>query len=138
MGEIALDTTDNQVLVADSGGTAFVATTKVQKIWGVTIASTSPDFIGGGLVSIPTQLDGYTITAIRCYVLGGTSKIIAVEDASANSSEDITCGTTITSDDGSITNATYTAGELSSLDFGATSGAVNYVSISVFGTWTVE
>ena len=99
---------------------------------------TSPAFVSGGLLAVPLQLDGYTITAIRCYVSGGTSKVIAIEDASANSSEDITCGTTATSDDGSITNATYTAAELSNVDFGSTVGAVDTVSISVFGTWTRE
>jgi hypothetical protein len=61
-----------------------------------------------------------------------------VEDASANSSEDITCATTNTTDDGSITNATYTASELTYIDFGTTTGTVNYVTISVFGTWTRE
>jgi hypothetical protein len=71
-------------------------------------------------------------------VTGGTSKVIAVEDASANSSEDVTCATTNTTDDGSITNATYTASELSYIDLGATSGAVNYVTITVFGNYTRE
>jgi hypothetical protein len=133
VGELAHDTTDNQLILDD-----FVVATAVQKIWSATIASTSPALISGGLMKIPTQLDGYTITAIRCSVQGGTSQVIAVEDESANSSEDITCGTSVTSDDGSITNATYTAAEESYIDFGATSGAVDYVAISVFGTWTRE
>lgn len=137
-GEIALDTTDNQLLVGNSGGTATVFATAVQKIWSVTVASTSPAFLNGSLLKVPTQLDGYTVTAIRCSVQSGTSKVIAVEDESGNSSEDITCSTSVTSDDGSITNATYTAGEESYIDFGSTSGAVDYVSISVFGTWAIE
>lgn len=132
-GEIAHDTTGDQLIVDD-----YVMGSAVQKIWGTTIASTSPAFISGGLLPVPTYIDGYTITRIQCHVTGGTSKVIAVEDASANSSEDITCGTTNTTDDGSITNATYTASELSSIDFGATSGSVNYVTISVFGTITRE
>jgi hypothetical protein len=132
-GEIAHDTTDNQLILDD-----FVVGKATERIWAVTVASTSPAFIEGGLLAIPLQLDGYIITAIRCYVLGGTSKVIAVEDASANSTEDITCATTATSDDGSITNATFTAAELGSIDFGATSGSVNYVTIAVFGTWTRE
>jgi len=90
------------------------------------------------LLPFPLQADGYTITQIQCYVVSGTSKVIAIEDASANSTEDITCGTTATTDDGSITNATFTAAELGNIDFGATSGAVDYVTISVFGTWTRE
>src|SRR5690606_38630288 len=132
-GELAHDTTDNRLILDD-----FVVGKATQKIWSTTVASTSDDFISGGLLHVPVELDGYTITAIRCKVDGGTSKVIAVEDASANSTEDITCGTTVTSDDGSITNATATAAEEMYIDFGATSGPVNYVTISVFGTWTRE
>lgn len=131
-GEIAHDTSDNQLIIDD-----FVIPT-TQKIWGVTVASTSPAFISAGLLAVPTQLDGYTITHIQCHVTSGTSKVVAVEDGAGNSSEDITCATTNTTDDGSITNATYTAAELSNIDFGATSGAVDTVTISVFGTWTRE
>ena len=135
LGEIGLDTTDDQIIVM--GATAKVIPTKF-KIWSATIASTSPAFIDGGLLAVPVHLDGYTMTEIRCKVDGGTSKIIAVEDASANTTEDITCATTVTSDDGSITNATATAAEEMYIDFGAVSGAVNTVSISVFGTFTRE
>ncbi len=132
-GELAHDTSDNQLILDD-----FVIAKGTQKIWSVTVASTSPAFITGGLLKIPTELDGYTVTAIRCSVQDGTSKVIAVEDEAGNSSEDITCTTSVTSDDGSITNATYTAAEEAYIDFGNTSGSVNYVSVSVFGTWTRE
>ena len=138
IGEVAVDTTGDQLLVGDTSGNARVVQIEDVKIWSVTIASTSDAFLSSGLVPVPTQLDGYTITRIQCHVTGGTSKVVAVEDASANSSEDITCATTNTTDDGSITNATYTANELSYIDFGATTGSVNYVTISVFGNWTRE
>jgi hypothetical protein len=132
-GELAHDTTDNQLVLDD-----YVVGRGVQRIWSVTVASTSPAFINAGLLPVPTELDGYTISRISCYTVGGTNKVIAVEDASANSSEDVTCDSDGATDDGSITNATYTASELSNIDFGATSGSVDYVSISVFGTWTRE
>lgn len=132
-GELAHDTSDNQLILDD-----FVVAKATQKIWATTVASTSPAFISGGLLKVPTELDGYTMTAIRCSVQGGTSKVIAVEDESANSTEDITCGTSVTSDDGSITNATATAAEEMYIDFGATTGSVDYVSISVFGNWVRE
>jgi hypothetical protein len=132
-GEIAHDTTGNQLIVDD-----YVVPLADQKIWSTTIGSTSPAFISGGLLPVPTQIDGFTITRIQCHVTGGTSKVIAVEDGAANSSEDVSCSTTNTTDDGSITNATYTASELSFIDFGATTGAVDYVSISVFGNWARE
>jgi hypothetical protein len=132
-GEICQDTTDNQ-LVVDG---AVIPTTNV-KLWSVTVGSTSPAFIQAGLLPVPTVLDGYTVTRYQCHVTGGTNKVIAVEDASANSSEDITCTSSNTTDDGSITNASFTASELAYIDFGATSGAVNYVTISAFGNWTGE
>ena len=124
--DLATDVTG--VLGVSNGGTG----TTTQLVWSRTIASTSIDFINGGVMPLPTRLDGGTITKIVCKVDGGTSKVIAIEDATANATEDITCGTTPTYDDGSITNATYNAGEEMYIDFGATSGTVNYVSISVY------
>lgn len=115
------------VLPQANGGTG----TTTQIVWSRTIASTSPAFISGGLMPLPLRGDGGTMVRIMCKVDGGTSKVIAIEDASANSSEDITCAATPTYDDGSITNATYTAYEEMYIDFGATTGAVNYVSITV-------
>jgi hypothetical protein len=131
VGEIAHDTTDNQLILDD-----FVMARATQRIWSVTIASSSPEFISGGIVAVPVELDGYTMTNIRCKAYGGTSKIIAVEDESANSTEDITCATSVTSDDGTITNATVTAAEEMYIDLGATSGSVDSVSITVFGQFT--
>lgn len=132
VGEVGHDTSDNQLILDD-----FVIPTTF-KLAGRTIASTSVAFLNGATMPLSTQLDGFTITRIQCSVESGTSKIIAIEDASGNASEDITCATTVTTDDGSITNATYTAAEEWYIDFGATSGAVDYVNISVFGTWTRE
>jgi len=131
-GEIAHDTTDNQLILDD-----FVVGKATNKIWSVTVASTSTYFIGETNLAIPTQLDGYTMTAIRCHVVSGTSKAIQITDGT-NATESITCATTVTSDDGTITNAGVTAAELMYIDFGATTGAVDTVSISVFGTWTRE
>lgn len=136
-GELAVDTTSDFFVVGDSGGTARGIPTE-QKIWSVTVASTSPAFIDGSTLAIPVELEGYTMSAIRCKVDGGTSKVIAVEDASANSTEDITCAGSVTSDDGTITNASVTAEEEMYIDFGATTGAVDSVSISTFGHWTID
>lgn len=132
-GEIAHDTTSNMLILDD-----LVIGAGIQKIFKVTVASTSPAFIAAGLLPIPVDFRGYTITDIACKVDTGTSKIIAIEDASGNASEDITCTTSVTEDDGSITNATYTALEESYIDFGATSGSVDYVTITAYGTITRE
>lgn len=128
LNAIDLTTDVEEILPQANGGTG----TTTQLVWSRTIASTSPAFISGGLMPLTPRLDGGTISRIICNVYGGTSKVIAIEDASANSSEDITCGTTTTTDDGSITNATYTALEQMYIDFGATTGAVDYVNISIY------
>ena len=126
--QIDLSTDITGVLPLDNGGTA----TSSPRAWSVTVASTSPAFIQGGLLPVPDFGDAYTMSRITCRVVGGTSKVIAIEDGSANSTEDITCGTTLTSDDGSITNASFTGQEAKYIDFGATTGDVNYVTITVY------
>lgn len=119
--------TGTDVAVANGGtGSSTI------KVWSVTVASTSPSFIAGGLLPIPFDFQAYTMARIACKVEGGTNKVIAIEDASANSTEDITCTTSATTDDGSITNAAVTALEEMFIDFGATSGAVDYVTITVY------
>jgi hypothetical protein len=138
VGETGIDTSGNQLIVAGADNTAYVIGSASTTIWSVTVASTSPAFISGGLLAVPMRYDGYTITDIACKVDSGTSKVIAIEDASANATEDITCSTTATEDDGSITNATVTSLEEMYIDFGSTSGAVDSVTIIVQGTWTRE
>lgn len=127
--EAVLDIPDLQgVAGTTQGGTG----TSSPIVFAVTVASTSPALTTGGLLPVPYMGDGFTLSRITCRVTGGTSQVIAIEDGSANSSEDITCGTSLTNDDGSITNATYTFGESIFIDFGATTGSVDYVSITVY------
>lgn len=132
-GEIAQDTTDDQLLV---GASAKVIRT-TDKIFSFTLASTSPEFFSGGSLPIPPEIDGYTITSYSCYVTAGTSVVLTPSDGT-NDMDAITCGTTITSDVAISANAIATAGELMQIKVGAIVGAVDYVSLSAFGTWTRE
>ena len=138
VGDCAIDTTDSQ-LICGTWPMSLPFTEKPTLKSGAlrSLLPRQRSYQPGSL-KVPTELDGYTITAIRCSVDAGTSKTIAVEDEGTNSGEDIACGTSVTSDDGTITNATITAGEEVYVDFGATSGSVNYVTITVFGRWTRE
>lgn len=131
-GEIAHDTTDNQLILDD-----FVFARATERIWGVTVASTSPYMIGGTNLSVPDQADGYTMTSITCKVTSGTSVAIIITDGT-NATESITCDADGAADDGTIANAAVTAGEDMYIDFGTVTGAVDTVSISVFGQWTRE
>lgn len=120
------------VLMSNGSSWLASATSTAKRIFGVTVASTSPYFIGATNLATPVQDTAYTMTKIQCYVVSGTSKAIQITDGT-NATESITCGTTLTSDDGTITNAAVTVGELMYIDFGSTVGSVDTVSISVFG-----
>lgn len=135
-GEVAFDTTDNQLLVGNSGGSARVLRTE-ERIFGFTLASSSPEFVSGGQVPVPLEKDGYTVTAIRCYVQGGTSVQMTLTDGT-NAMDTLTCATTATSDDGSIANSSVTAAELMYVNVGTISSTPDYVTYAAFGYYTVE
>lgn len=137
LGEIALDTTDNQLLIAT--GTSARAIPTITKIWGATIASTSNDFASGGRLPLPPHRDGVVITEVHCFVDGGTSKVINIDTQAGGAQLDsLTCGTTLTSDTAQSANNTLSAGALMALEFGATTGTVDYVTFSAWGYIIVE
>lgn len=135
LGEIAFDTTDDQLIV-DDGTTDYVFRGE-DVIFKVTIASTSPEFVSGGVIPIPPEKDGFALTKFRCYVDGGTSIVVNLSDGT-NDTETITCATTLTSDDDVATNDTFTAGELAEIQIGTITGSPNYLSFTAYGTWTRE
>ena len=138
LGEMALDTTDNQLLIADSGNTARVFGRAEMPLFAITIASTSVDFVSGGVIPIAKNTkDGRDITQYRCHVISGTSVVINVSDGT-NDTETITCVTTQTSDTDVSNNSTFTADELWELQFGTVVGAVDYLVFEAYGYITVE
>jgi hypothetical protein len=137
LGEIALDTTDNQFLIA-TGTTPAVLPTK-QRVWSATVASSSVDFVSGGRIPLPNQRDGFTITEIWCWVESGTSVVINVDTLAGGAQTDtLTCDTDGASDTAQSQNTLKTAGSLNVLEIGTVTGAVDYLSFSVWGTWTRE
>lgn len=134
IGKIAFDTTDNQFVVGTS--TSFAAAfPTVVKLWSATVASTSLDFISGGRIPLPPQRDGIVITEIDCFVDGGTSKIINVDTLAGGANTDsVTCGTSNTTDSAMSANYNIAAGTAMALEFGTVSGAVDYVTFSIWGT----
>ncbi len=81
--------------------------------------------------------DAIEITQFRCYVVGGTSKVVNITDGT-NDTETITCGTTMTSDTDVATADTFTADELGYLEMGATTGVVNYLHFEAWARITRE
>lgn len=136
VGKIAFDTTDNQLLIGTSTAHEAVIRTN-EKLFGFSLASTSPEWFSGGSLPIPPEKDGYIITGYSCYVTAGTSVVLTPSDGT-NDMDGITCATTITTDTTIASNSTVTAGELMQMKIGAITGAVDYVSFTAFGTWTRE
>lgn len=74
---------------------------------------------------------GITIKHITCIVSSATSVVINFEDGSNNNLDSITCATTETIDDGSISNATLTKGERLILERGTVTGEADFLRITV-------
>lgn len=128
-GEVCHDTSSstNPQLILDD----YVVARGVNKLFSFQLSSSSPQFTPGATTTLPVEIDGYTVTNIYCFVIGGTSKIIRLFG------ETITCTTSNTADDGSI--ASPTAASLSvnnNVVASTTSGVVNYLNVSIFGTYT--
>lgn len=138
-GEIAWDTTDDQLLVATTTGATPAVYPKTQKLWGRTIASTSVDFISGGRIPLSQLRDGARITEIHCFVDGGTSVVINLDTLAGGANTDtVTCDSDGQSDTAMSANFDYTALGLWASEFGTITGAVDYVTFSVWGTWVRE
>ncbi|KKM72890.1 hypothetical protein LCGC14_1415970, partial [marine sediment metagenome] len=137
-GEIALDTTDDQLLIGTGAGTLVVIPTEIV-LFSVIIPSTSPDFISGGVIHIPKWTkDGRDISQYRCHVDGGTSVVANTSDDGTNDTESITCATTQTSDTDVATNSTFNADELWRLEIGTITGTVDYLIFEAYGFITRE
>lgn len=144
IGEIALDTTDNQLIIATSttsGSPAVIPTTK-QSLGSFTISSSTPPFYGGfsSGIAIPFKIhtDGYIVREIHCDVDGGTSIVINFDNGSGNT-DSITCDADGASDLDLGANNTVTAGSVSAtIETGTVTGAVNYLRVSVFGQYVRE
>lgn len=134
IGEIALDTSARQLLIGTSTNATYPAVLPLeQPLFSITIGSTTPEFISSGTLPISRWVGkGREVTRVECYVTGGTSKVMNITDGT-NDTETTTCATTNTQDNSLDTNATFTASELWYIEFGATTGTVNYVTYTAYG-----
>jgi len=143
IGDIALDSTDNQLLIATStaaGAPGVIPIT--QSLGSFLISSTSQPFSAGFVtgVAIPFKIhrDGYTVTEIHCDIDGGTSIVINFDNGTGNTST-VTCDTDGASLVGVGSNAVVTAGSVSTaVETGTVTGSPNYLRVSVFGVYTRE
>lgn len=137
-GEIALDTTDNQLIVDD--GTNDMVFRGEDKIYNFAISSTTiavSGFASGQILELPSEKDGFEITQFRCHVVGGTSIVANISDGT-NDTETTTCLTTVTSDTDVATNDTFTADEIPELQLGTVTGVPNWLYFTIYGRYTRE
>jgi hypothetical protein len=122
-GQISVDTTDKQFKFYSNGATQVLS----PKINRTVIVD---NVVSGDKFYIDYPLDAITVTNVKCIVTSGTSIAITLGDGS-NNMESITCGNTLTSDDGSLTNNTWTADEKMQLSIGTVTDAT---TVNVFIT----
>ena len=138
-GEWAFDTTDNQLLISTTTGDPPRVIPTMKKLWGFTLASTSPDLVSGGRLWLPPQRDGFDVIEIHCAVDGGTSVVVGLSNSGGTTdSETVTCDADGATDTSIDTNSIYAAGSLNSVEFGTVTGVVDYVTVSIWGVFTRE
>lgn len=145
IGEIALDTTGSQLVIATSttGTTGAVFAREVQRIYSGSIPSSTAPFFGRGFVTgesipLPPETDGFTVQYIQCNVWGGTSAVINLTDATGNDTNTVTCDTATSTQRSLSSNNTFTAGEGTSIETGTVTGVPQWLNVSLFGIWTRE
>lgn len=128
-----LNTTGVQVMPVEQVLARTYETKKEEVLSAITLGSTTPAFVSGSQIPIAKYVhESRQLTQYRCWVEGGTSKVINVTDGT-NDTETITCGTSVTTDTSVGTNNTFTAGEKWYFEMGATTGSVNYVTFEALG-----
>jgi len=140
VGEIGLDTTDNQLIVATSTLPVGVIRTRA-RLYSFSIASTTlslSGFAAGQIMPLSPETDGFTMWFAQCNVWAGTSVTINFTDASGNDTNSLTCDTATSTQRIITTNNVFTAGEGTSMEISAMSGVVNRLNVSVFGVFSRE
>ena len=140
VGQIALDTTDNQFLIATSTNNDPIVIPSKSGLR-FRVSSTSAPFFNGfssaKLIGLPSEPDGYSAISITCSVWGGTSIVVNLTDAQDNDSNQITCGTA-TSTIAIQSNGTFTALEGANIETGTVTGTPNFLYVTITRIWVRE
>ena len=108
-------------------------------LWKATVPSTSIDFISGGRLPLPKLRDGFKVSEIYCDVDSGTSVVINLSNRlGTTDSETVTCDADGASDTAIGTNPVYSSTSSQSLEFGTVTGSPDYLSFTIYGTYTRE
>lgn len=131
-GEIDLDTTSNNLIVATSSVGFVAIPVGTTTLASFSVASSSSRFASGEVVEMPVHFLERRVTAVICEVTSGTSKVVNLSDDGTNDTNSITCTTTPTQY-AITTNNTFTAYESIRTEMGATTGTVNEVVLHYIG-----
>lgn len=140
IGKIALDTTDNQLLIATSTNASYPVVIPLKSRISFKVASTTePFFTGfssGKIIGLPSYDDGYLATHLTCSVWGGTSIVVTFTTGGADSNN-VTCAvatsTTVLTSNNSV-SALAGAG----IKTGTVTGTPNALYVSVTRQWVRE
>jgi len=123
VGEAAIDTTDDQFQYY--GGAKRIIPYTLERCLGVESITTADDN-----VPFYSPVDAITVTGVYCRTQGGTSAGITISDGT-NAFEEVVCDSDGQADDGTITNAGFTANERMEFDTGTVTGTVTWTNICV-------
>lgn len=139
VGQIALDTSSgNLILATSTDATSVVIGGATTTLYAFSIASSSPDFLSGGIQYLPAHFLQQHAIAIICQVDAGTSQVINLSnEAGSSDTNAITCTTTSTQYT-FTTNRTFNAYAVPRLEFGTKTGTPDYLHIRIIGYRTAN
>jgi hypothetical protein len=145
IGELALDQTSNQVLIATSTEASWPGVLRTrQRLFAFAVPSTSDDWINsdGSATTLPWEADGFTVTSVMCSATGtpdtGNLNYTLTLTDTTNHFTAIECGSDAPTAPGTTTatNRTLTAGESFEARYSNKTGTIDKAIISIFGTYT--
>lgn len=128
------NTSDNLTFSTSTDATSNVvfgsATTT---LYAFTVASTSPDFINGGVIELPAHHLAQVAIAFICKADAGTSVVVNLSSIAGSSDTNTATCTTTSTQFNITTNAGFAAYAAPRLEIGAITGSVDRLSIRVVG-----
>ena len=139
-GGLYFDTTSRNLLMgtttAPSTTAHVVIGSATTTLYAFAVSSTSPDFLSGGIIELPSHFLPQVVTGVICDSDAGTSVVVNLSDGT-NDTNTATCTTTSTQFP-ITTNNTFTAYEGIRLEVGTITGTVDRLSLRFIGYRTSD
>lgn len=130
-GQLAHDTTSENFVATSTAGYSYTFGGATTTLYSFTVASTSADFVNGGIIELPSHWLPQVVTGVICDADAGTSVVVNLSDGT-NDTNTVTCTTTETQFAISSNNS-FTALEDIRLEVGAITGTVDRLSLRFIG-----